>query len=51
VAAALVAGALALACHAWPYKLGLLAAAFGGIVVGVLLERRNDADMNVEELA
>ena len=52
-AAALVAGALALACHAWPYKLGLLAAAFSGIVVGVLLERRNEADVDVdmEELA
>jgi 4-azaleucine resistance transporter AzlC len=49
VAAALVAGAVALACHALPYKLGLLAAAFSGIVVGVLLERRNDAV--VEELA
>jgi predicted branched-subunit amino acid permease len=49
VAAALVAGAVALACHALSYKLGLLAAAFSGIVVGVLLERRNDAV--VEELA
>jgi 4-azaleucine resistance transporter AzlC len=49
VTAALVAGAVALACHALPYKLGLLAAAFSGIVVGVLLERRNDAV--VEELA
>ncbi|MDP2244081.1 AzlC family ABC transporter permease [Pseudomonas sp.] len=49
VAAALVAGAVALACHALPYKLGLLAAAFSGIVVGVLLERRNDSV--VEELA
>lgn len=40
VAAALVAGAVALACHGLPYKLGLLAAAFSGILVGVLLERR-----------
>ncbi|WPC03837.1 AzlC family ABC transporter permease [Pseudomonas benzenivorans] len=40
VAAALVAGAVALAFHGLPYKLGLLAAAFSGIVVGVLLERR-----------
>ncbi len=40
VAAALVAGAVALACHDLPYKLGLLAAAFSGILVGVLLERR-----------
>jgi 4-azaleucine resistance transporter AzlC len=40
VAAALVAGAVALVCHDLPYKLGLLAAAFAGIVVGVWLERR-----------
>ncbi|WP_271103644.1 AzlC family ABC transporter permease [Pseudomonas tohonis] len=40
VAAALVAGAVALACHALPYKLGLMAAALSGIVVGVVLERR-----------
>lgn len=40
VAAALVAAGVALVCHALPYKLGLLAAAFSGIVVGVVLERR-----------
>jgi len=40
VAAALVAGAVALVCHALPYKLGLMAAACAGIVVGVVLERR-----------
>lgn len=39
LAAALVAAAVALACHALPYKLGLMAAALSGIVVGVLLER------------
>ncbi|MDP3848802.1 MAG: AzlC family ABC transporter permease [Pseudomonas sp.] len=39
VAAALVAGAVALACHGLPYKLGLLAAAASGIAVGLLLER------------
>ncbi|MDH1263486.1 AzlC family ABC transporter permease [Pseudomonas sp. GD03944] len=49
VAAALVAAAVALVCHALPYKLGLLAAAFSGIVVGVLLERRSG--LVVEELA
>lgn len=49
VAAALVAGAVALACHGLPYKLGLLAAALSGIVVGVLLERRSE--VVVEELA
>ncbi len=41
IAAALVAGAVALLCHAWPYKLGLMAAALSGIAVGVWLERRN----------
>lgn len=39
VAAALVAGGVALACHGLPYKLGLLAAAASGIAVGLLLER------------
>lgn len=49
VAAALVAAAVALACHGLPYKLGLMAAAFSGIAVGVLLERRKE--QMVEELA
>jgi 4-azaleucine resistance transporter AzlC len=40
IAAALVAGAVALVCHAWPYKLGLMAAALCGIAIGVVLERR-----------
>lgn len=40
IAAALVAAAVALVCHELPYKLGLMAAAFCGIVVGVCLERR-----------
>ena len=34
------AGAVALVCHALPYKLGLMAAACAGIVVGVVLEQR-----------
>lgn len=51
VAAALVAGAVALACHALPYKLGLLAAAFSGIIVGVLLERGKRNAGVEEELA
>lgn len=49
VAAALVAAAVALACHSLPYKLGLLAAAFSGILIGILLERR--ATFTVEEAA
>lgn len=40
VAAALVAAAVALACHDLPYKLGLMAAAASGILVGVYLELR-----------
>jgi len=40
VAAALVAGAVALACHGLPYQLGLMVAAASGILVGVCLERR-----------
>ncbi|OHC27011.1 MAG: branched-chain amino acid ABC transporter permease [Pseudomonadales bacterium RIFCSPHIGHO2_02_FULL_60_43] len=40
IAAAIVAGAVALLCHTWPYKLGLMAAALSGIAVGVWLERR-----------
>lgn len=43
VAAALAAAAVALVCHELPYKLGLLAAAFSGILVGVVLERRAGA--------
>ncbi|WP_166361299.1 AzlC family ABC transporter permease [Pseudomonas akapageensis] len=42
IAAALVAGAVALATHALPYKLGLMAAAFSGIAIGVVLERQLD---------
>jgi tetrahydromethanopterin S-methyltransferase subunit F len=40
IAAALAAAAVALLTYSWPYKLGLMAAAFSGIAVGVLLERR-----------
>ncbi|MBV7564529.1 AzlC family ABC transporter permease [Pseudomonas sp. sia0905] len=39
VAAALVAAVVALIFHDLPYKLGLMAAAFAGILIGVLLER------------
>lgn len=48
VAAALVAAAVALLAHAWPYKLGLMAAALAGIVVGVWLERSADAELDEE---
>lgn len=40
VAAALVASAVALLTFNWPYKLGLMAAAFSGIAIGVMLEHR-----------
>lgn len=45
VAAALVAGAVALACQGLPYKLGLMVAALSGIAVGVVLERRYRLDL------
>ena len=48
VAAALVAGAVALACHGLPYQLGLLAAAVSGIAIGLYLERRQGLQV-VEE--
>jgi 4-azaleucine resistance transporter AzlC len=43
VAAALVAGATAMLCYALPYKLGLVAAALAGIVVGTGCERLRTA--------
>lgn len=49
IAAALIAAAVALVCHELPYKLGLMAAAISGIVVGVCLERREG--LAAEELA
>jgi predicted branched-subunit amino acid permease len=40
LAAALSAGAIAVAAASWPYKLGLMAAALTGIIVGLLVEMR-----------
>ncbi|BAU72911.1 AzlC family ABC transporter permease [Metapseudomonas furukawaii] len=51
VAAALVAGAVALACHGLPYKLGLMVAALCGILVGVVLERRYRLDLIREDIS
>ncbi|WP_342247324.1 AzlC family ABC transporter permease [Pseudomonas sp. OTU5201] len=51
VAAALVAGAVALACQGLPYKLGLMAAALSGIAVGVVLERRYRLDLMGEGIS
>ncbi len=39
IGAALSAGLIAVLAAAWPYKLGLMAAALVGILVGVILER------------
>jgi 4-azaleucine resistance transporter AzlC len=39
LAAALIAGAVGVLTHAWPYRLGLMAATLSGISAGVLLER------------
>src|SRR5512147_1412250 len=41
VAAAVSAGIMAAFSYAWPYKLGLFAAAITGIVIGMLVENRN----------
>jgi len=46
IAAALVAGAVALLTWSWPYKLGLMAAAFSGIAAGVFLEKRQAARLD-----
>ncbi|MFL9814981.1 AzlC family ABC transporter permease [Stutzerimonas sp. VN223-3] len=50
VASALVAGAVALLTWELPYKLGLIAAALAGIVVGVYLEQRAERQLNREAL-
>jgi predicted branched-subunit amino acid permease len=41
VIAAVTAGIVAILTFHWPYKLGLLAAALTGIVIGVWIENRN----------
>jgi hypothetical protein len=52
VAAALAAGIVAVAAAAWPYKLGLMAAAMSGIVVGLLVEAvQAPASRQVQEKA
>jgi predicted branched-subunit amino acid permease len=44
LAAAVSAGIMAVFSYAWPYKLGLFAAAITGIAVGMLIEqRKNDS--------
>ena len=48
LAAALVAGAVGVLTHAWPYRLGLMAAALSGIAVGVLIERRMKEEEEVQ---
>ena len=51
VAAAVTAGALAFFWQAWPYKLGLLAAVFAGVAVGVMLSRPRDARRAAAEVS
>ena len=48
VASALVAAVIALLTWELPYKLGLIAAALAGIVVGVWLERRAERQLQAE---
>jgi len=48
VASALVAAGVALLTWSLPYKLGLIAAALAGIVVGVWLERRAERRLREE---
>jgi predicted branched-subunit amino acid permease len=48
VASALVAAVVALLTWELPYKLGLIAAALAGIVVGVWLERRAERQLQTE---
>ena len=43
VAAAVAAGIMAAFSYTWPYKLGLFAAAIIGIVVGMLIEQRQNS--------
>lgn len=43
LAAALTAGIVAVLTFAWPYKLGLMAAALAGIAAGVFVEKRQHA--------
>lgn len=45
VAAAVVAGVVALLAYGLPYQLGLMAAAFAGIAAGMVLERRAAAQI------
>jgi len=51
VAAAVTAGALVFFWQAWPYKLGLLAAVFAGVAVGVMLSRPRDARRAAAEVS
>jgi predicted branched-subunit amino acid permease len=46
LAAAMVAGAVGVLTNAWPYRLGLMAAALSGIAAGVLMERRTESEID-----
>jgi 4-azaleucine resistance transporter AzlC len=48
IAAAVSAGIVAVVANDWPYKLGLMAAALIGILVGLWAENRPDRSLSVE---
>jgi 4-azaleucine resistance transporter AzlC len=50
VAAAVSAGIMAVFSYAWPYKLGLFAAALTGIVIGMLVEQRKTRSTSPDQL-
>lgn len=50
VAAAVSAGIMAAFSYAWPYKLGLFAAAIMGIVIGMLVEQRKNRSTSPDQL-
>jgi predicted branched-subunit amino acid permease len=49
VVAALSAGVVAVAAASWPYRLGLMAAALTGIIVGLLVEMRQVRSYRLEQ--
>jgi 4-azaleucine resistance transporter AzlC len=50
VAAAVSAGIMAAFSYAWPYKLGLFAAAITGIVIGMIVEQRKNRLSSPDQL-
>jgi predicted branched-subunit amino acid permease len=50
LAAAASAGIMAAFSYTWPYKLGLFAAAITGIVIGMVVEQRQDRSTSSDQL-